>query len=82
MGRFGLWDFVALEDDRHYFPPYEAVPLVSDAALRRWPQVGVAVERLAGQVSSDEMRAMNLAVDAQHRDVADVVREFRARKGL
>jgi osmoprotectant transport system substrate-binding protein len=74
--------FVALEDDKHYFPPYEAVPLVREDALKRWPQIGVAMKRLAGKVSADEMRAMNLAVESQHRDVADVVREFRVRKGL
>ncbi len=81
-GAIRALDFVALKDDRLYFPPYEAVPLVTDAALKRWPQVGVAVARLAGQITDDDMRAMNLAVDAQHRDVADVVREFRKRKGL
>jgi osmoprotectant transport system substrate-binding protein len=74
--------FVALEDDRHYFPPYEAVPLVREDSLRRWPQIGVAMQRLAGKVSDEDMRAMNLAVESEHRDVAEVVREFRARKGL
>jgi osmoprotectant transport system substrate-binding protein len=81
-GAIRALDFVALEDDRHYFPPYEAVPLVREDSLRRWPQIGVAMQRLAGKVTADEMRAMNLAVDAQHRDVADVVRELRASKGL
>ncbi len=81
-GAIKALDFVALEDDRHYFPPYEAVPLVREDSLRRWPQIGVAMERLAGRVSADEMRAMNLAVDAEHRDVGEVVREFRVRKGL
>jgi osmoprotectant transport system substrate-binding protein len=74
--------FVALEDDRHYFPPYNAVPLVREDALERWPEIGVATKRLAGKVSADEMRAMNLAVEGQHREVGEVVREFRARKGL
>lgn len=74
--------FVALEDDRHYFPPYEAVPLVREDSLKRWPQIGVAMQRLAGKVSADDMRAMNLAVEQQHRDVADVVAEFRRSKGL
>jgi len=50
--------------------------------LKRWPQIGVAMQRLAGKVSADDMRAMNLAVESQHRDVGDVVREFRTRKGL
>ena len=74
--------FVALGDDRHYFPPYEAVPLVREDALARWPAIGKAVARLAGKVSEDEMRAMNLAVDGAHQDPADVVRAFRSRKGL
>ncbi len=73
---------VALEDDRHYFPPYEAVPLFREDSLRRHPGIQVAMDRLAGKVTADEVRAMNDAVDGQHRDVADVVREFRREKGL
>jgi osmoprotectant transport system substrate-binding protein len=76
---FGL---VALEDDRHYFPPYQAVPLVRDEALRRWPQMQTALDALAGRITADDMRAMNEAIDGQHRDPSDVVREFRNRKGL
>jgi osmoprotectant transport system substrate-binding protein len=71
-----------LEDDRHYFPPYQAVPLVRDQALARWPEIGPALHALAGRITEDDMRAMNEAVDGQHRDPAEVVREFRARKGL
>ncbi len=74
--------FVALEDDRHYFPPYEAVPLFREDSLRRHPGIQVAMDRLAGKVTADEVRAMNDAVDGQHRDVGDVVREFRRSKGL
>lgn len=81
-GAIKALDFVALEDDRHYFPPYDAVPLVREDSLKRWPQIAAAMRRLAGKVSADEMRAMNLAVDTEHRDVGDVVREFRAKKGL
>ncbi|WP_188759852.1 glycine betaine ABC transporter substrate-binding protein [Edaphobacter acidisoli] len=73
---------VVLEDDRHYFPPYEAVPLVREDSIRRHPGIGVAMERLAGKVSAEDVREMNYAVDTEHRDVGDVVREFRQRKGL
>jgi osmoprotectant transport system substrate-binding protein len=76
---FGL---TVLEDDKHYFPPYQAVPLVRDDALRRWPQIRTALDALAGKVTADDMRAMNEAVDGQHRDPAVVVREFREKKGL
>ena len=72
----------ALEDDRHYFPPYQAVPLVRDEALARWPEMRAALQALAGRVTAEDMRAMNEAVDGQHRDAAEVVREFRVRKGL
>jgi len=73
---------VALQDDRHYFPPYEAVPLVREDSLRRHPGIQAAMDRLAGKISAEEMRGMNDAVDGQHKDVAEVVREFRKAKGL
>ncbi len=73
---------VALADDRHYFPPYQAVPLVRNEALRRWPQIQIALDALGGKISAEDMRAMNEAVDGAHRDPAAVVGEFRARKGL
>jgi osmoprotectant transport system substrate-binding protein len=76
---FGL---TVLEDDRHYFPPYQAVPLVRGEALRRWPQIQSALDALAGRISADDMRAMNEAIDGQHRDPAEVVAEFRRSKGL
>jgi osmoprotectant transport system substrate-binding protein len=72
----------ALADDRCYFPPYQAVPLVRDEALHRWPQIQIALNSLAGKISAEDMRSMNEAVDGQHRDPAEVVREFRNRKGL
>jgi osmoprotectant transport system substrate-binding protein len=74
--------FAVLADDRHYFPPYEAVPLVREDSLKRHPGIQIAMDRLAGKISADEVQGMNDAVDAQHRDVGDVVREFRRRKGL
>ena len=74
--------FTVLQDDKHYFPPYEAVPLVREDSLRKHPEIEMAMRRLAGKVSADEMQRMNDAVDAQHRDVGDVVREFRKGKGL
>jgi len=76
---FGL---TALADDKHYFPPYQAVPLVRMEALQRWPQIQIALNALAGKITADDMRAMNEAIDGQHRDPAEVVREFRKNKAL
>jgi osmoprotectant transport system substrate-binding protein len=71
-----------LADDRHYFPPYDAVPLFREEAYRQWPQLRGAVAELSGRISAEEMRRMNEAVDGEHRDPVAVVREFRAQKGL
>lgn len=73
---------VILRDDRHFFPPYQAVPLVSDAALRRWPQIRPVLALLAGKITAADMRQMNEEVDGEHRDPATVIREFRKEHGL
>jgi osmoprotectant transport system substrate-binding protein len=75
-------DLFVLEDDRHYFPPYEAVPIVRQDMLARHPEVVQALDALAGRISDDDMRRLNYAVDGEHRDVKEVVREFRRSKGL
>jgi osmoprotectant transport system permease protein len=72
------FDLVALEDNRHYFPPYDAVPIVRSATLLRQPAVGRALARLAGQVTDDDMRALNAAVDLDHQDVRAAVETFLA----
>jgi osmoprotectant transport system substrate-binding protein len=74
--------FVPLKDDRHYFPPYDAVPVVRRAALEKFPQLRAALADLAGKISEDEMRRLNREVDADQRDIVTVVREFRVSKGL
>jgi osmoprotectant transport system substrate-binding protein len=74
--------FRVLVDDRHYFPPYEAVPLIREDSLAQHPEIQIAMTRLAGQVSAGEMQTMNDAVDGRHEDVAEVVRRFRTGKGL
>jgi osmoprotectant transport system substrate-binding protein len=75
-------DLVVLEDDRHYFPPYEAVPVIRQETLARHPEVKRALDELAGKISDDDMRQLNYAVDGQHRDVKEVVREFLRKKEL
>ena len=65
-----------LDDDRHYFPPYDAAPVRSGALLLAHPELRGALARLAGRITVADMRRMNYAVDAEHRDAADVAREF------
>jgi len=75
-------DLFVLEDDRHYFPPYEAVPIIREQTLRDHPEIEPIVAALGGTISNQEMQRLNYAVDGQHRDVKQVVREFLQSKGL
>jgi osmoprotectant transport system substrate-binding protein len=75
-------DFLVLEDDRHYFPPYEAVAVVRQQTLHLHPEVAQALAELGGKISDHEMQQLNYALDGQHRDVKDVAREFLRIKGL
>jgi len=75
-------DFVVLEDDRHYFPPYEAVAVMRGEMLKQHPEMGTALDTLAGAISDEDMRRLNYAVDGQHRDATEVVREFLHQRKL
>jgi len=73
---------VILEDDKHYFPPYEAVPIVREETLARYPEVEEAIAGLSGKITDSEMRKMNYEVAGQGRDASDVAREFLRSKNL
>ena len=81
-GLIPAFDLFVLDDDRHYFPPYEAVPIVRQETLRLHPEVRAALDDLAGEISDADMRELNYAVDGKHRDAKEVVAEFLRRKGL
>lgn len=75
-------DLFVLQDDRHYFPPYEAVPIIRQETVTQYPEVKAALDQLAGKISDEDMQRLNYAVDGQHREAADVVREFLKMKSL
>jgi osmoprotectant transport system permease protein len=67
---------VSLADDRRYFPPYDAIPVVETRTLLQWPAIRPALQRLAGRLPDQAMRRLNYEVDVRHRDTAAVAREF------
>jgi glycine betaine/choline ABC-type transport system substrate-binding protein len=81
-GRIAALDLFQLEDDRHYFPPYEAVYLVRQDTLARVEQLRDVLSKLAQAISTDEMRQLNYEVDANKRAQAEVVREWLKKKGF
>ncbi len=75
-------DLFVLDDDRHYFPPYEAVAVIRQQTLQLHPEIAQVIAGLGGKISDQEMQRLNYALDGQHRDVKDVAREFLRSKGL
>lgn len=68
--------FVVLQDDRHYFPPYEAAFVVREQVLAATPGMEAALKELSGKIDTQAMRRMNFEVDGKHRDVEEVAAEF------
>ena len=81
-GLIPILKLVTLEDDQHYFPPYEAVPVFNQAILKKYPELRKTINQLAGLISNEEMQKMNAKVDKQSLPVEQVVREFMKSKNL
>ncbi|HXU19181.1 MAG TPA: glycine betaine ABC transporter substrate-binding protein [Verrucomicrobiae bacterium] len=81
-GLLSARDLVILQDDKHYFPPYEAVPITRQDLFARYPEARTAIAELAGKISDAEMRKMNYEVVGQSRDASEVARDFLHSKNL
>ncbi|WP_445635405.1 glycine betaine ABC transporter substrate-binding protein [Nostoc sp. DSM 114161] len=81
-GLIAVLNLVILEDDKKYFPPYEAVPVFNQAILEKYPELREAINQLAGLISTEEMQKMNYLVDNQSRPVEEVVHEWLKSKKL
>lgn len=81
-GRIAALDLVQLEDDRHYFPPYEAVYVMRSDSLERVAALREVLSKLANAISAEEMRRLNYEVDGNKRGQAEVVREWLKEKGF
>ena len=75
-GRIATLDLFQLADDRHYFPPYEAVYLVRQDTLQRVPALREVLAKLANAISTEEMRRLNYEIDGNRRDPKEVVKEW------
>ena len=77
-GQIASLDLRVLDDDRHYFPPYDAVPVARRATLDKYPALRAVLEALGGRVSADEMRRLNYRVFGVRASAEQVAREFLA----
>lgn len=75
-GQIARLNLTILQDDKRYFPPYEATPIIRQATLKKYPQLLPAILQLSGLITADEMRSLNYQVEGELRDLKEVVREF------
>lgn len=81
-GRVRAFDLVVLNDDRQAFPPYYAAPIVRQATLDRYPELGPVMNRLAGRINDSVMTALNYRVDYLHELPKAVARDFLEQQNL
>lgn len=81
-GLIAALSLIVLEDDRHYFPPYEAVPIVRPQILEKHPQLRTALHALSGRITAEDMRHLNYSVDGEKKDAAQVVQNFLTTRNL
>jgi osmoprotectant transport system substrate-binding protein len=81
-GLIPAFDLFVLEDNRHYFPPYEAVAVTSQHTLQQHPEVASVLAELGNKITDQEMQKLNYELDGQRRDVKQVAHEFLRSKGL
>ena len=76
---FGL---KVLEDDKNFFPPYYAVPIVKEETIKEHPELKEVLNSLAGVLTDDKMRKLNYKVDSLKESPAKVAKEFLKEEGL
>lgn len=81
-GRLKEYDFTVLEDDKSFFPPYDAMFVVRSQALEEYEGLKDALSVLSGAINEETMTELNYKVEVEQQDPADVAREFLAAKGL
>jgi len=81
-GQIDAYHLVVLDDDKHFFPPYQVAPLVRADAIRRFPSIPGVLNPLAPHLTDATMRDLNWRVDGKHEEPADVAAGYLAAIGL
>jgi osmoprotectant transport system substrate-binding protein len=80
--RLQEYDLVTLEDDKHFFPPYGASPVVRNDTLEQYPELADVINKLAGKIDTQTMTSLNYKGDVEQLDPAEIAREFLIEQGL
>lgn len=81
-GRIRAYKLEALRDDRNFFPPYYAAPVVREEILKKYPELRDILNSLGGKIDDSAMQRLNFEVDEKKRRPSEVAREFLVSSGL
>lgn len=81
-GELQKYHLVALEDDQHFFPPYQGSPLLRQETIDKYPEIVTALNKLAGKITDSQMQKMNYEVGVEGKSAEDVARDFLIKEGL
>jgi len=81
-GRIAAYNLKPLKDDRNFFPPYHAAPVIREEILKTHPELGDVLSLFGGLIDNDRMQRLNFEVDGKKRRTAEVVEEFLKAKGI
>lgn len=81
-GRIAAFDLQPLKDDRGFFPPYQAAPVIRAEVLEKHPELRQVLDLLAGILDDVTMQQLNFEVDEKKRRPSDVSRKFLEGHGL
>ena len=81
-GRIPAFNLLVLEDDRQFFPPYFAAPVIREDTLKKHPEIATVLNRLAGKLTDKEMARLNAQVDLEKKDPKTVAKDWLQAKGF
>ena len=81
-GQILQYNLKILEDDKNFFPPYYAAPIIRNKTLEKHPELEGVLNSLAGMIDDEAMTQLNYQIDVENKEVADVAKGFLKSKGL
>jgi osmoprotectant transport system permease protein len=81
-GLLEAFQLKVLKDDKNFFPPYYAVPIVKEKTLKEHPELKKVLNSLSGKLTDEKMRELNYKVDSLKESPEKVAKEFLVQEGL
>ena len=76
------YDLKVLEDDKFFFPPYEASLVASNKVIEEYPEIDEVLASIVGAIDTETMTGLIYEIDIEHRSIKEVAEEFLKENGM